>query len=94
MPQDFRCTDEERVKTLKGEDSKLLVRWGEMANLMKRVPKQRQVSAWDQVIEKMQQNSLRWSRPRDLGRHGCTRLLGNHLENKQGQEQLFKVVER
>jgi phosphosulfolactate synthase len=81
------------VKTLKGEGFKVVGEVGaKWANLDETRPNRDSVRV-DQVIEKMQQ-LLEVGADHVIWEGMVVRaLLGNHLENKQGQEQLFKVVE-
>ena len=81
------------VKTLKGEGFKVVGEVGaKWANLDETRPNRDNVHV-DQVIEKMLQ-LLEAGADHVIWEGMVVRaLLGNHLENKQGQEQLFKVVE-
>jgi phosphosulfolactate synthase len=81
------------VKTLKGEGFKVVGEVGaKWANVDETRPSRDNVHV-DKVIEKMQQ-LLEVGADHVIWEGMVVRaLLGNHLENKQGQEQLFKVVE-
>ena len=81
------------VKTLKGEGFKVVGEVGaKWANLDETRPNRDNVHV-DKVVEKMLQ-LLEVGADHVIWEGMVVRaLLGNHLENKQGQEQLFKVVE-
>jgi len=81
------------VKTLKGEGFKVVGEVGaKWANLDETRPTRDAVHV-DKVVEKMMQ-LLEVGADHVIWEGMVVRaLLGNHLENKQGQEQLFKVVE-
>ena len=81
------------VKTLKGEGFKVVGEVGaKWANLDETRPTRDAVHV-DKVVEKMLQ-LLEVGADHVIWEGMVVRaLLGNHLENKQGQEQLFKVVE-
>jgi len=81
------------VKTLKGEGFKVVGEVGaKWANLDETRPSRDAVHV-DKVVEKMLQ-LLEVGADHVIWEGMVVRaLLGNHLENKQGQEQLFKVVE-
>ena len=81
------------VKTLKGEGFKVVGEVGaKWANLDETRPSRDAVHV-DKVVEKMLQ-LLEVGADHVIWEGMVVRaLLGNHLENKQGQEQLFRVVE-